>query len=216
MPLSRRKFMKSAAAAGILAIPAVAAACGGGDDAEPAATPADGSSPVPTPTSVRRGPSSGTMRFAEPFLAASLDADSGSSAAYNLQAVGAAECLMRFNASLQLEPWIAARFDRVDDLTWKITLRDDVTFWDGSPCDAAAVRDSLLRTIEKQPATAGSRRRRRSQPAATNSRSKRRSRSASCLRSSPMPPSPSRKPSRETSSSTPAPSASRPSPPAKP
>ncbi|MEJ5221910.1 MAG: ABC transporter substrate-binding protein [Tepidiforma sp.] len=111
-------------------------------------------SPAPTPTAARRGPSSGTMRFAEPFLAASLDADSGSSAAYNLQAVGAAECLARFSSSLQLEPWIAARFDRVDDLTWKITLRDDVTFWDGSPCDAAAVRDSLLRTIEKQPATA--------------------------------------------------------------
>lgn len=154
MPLSRRTFVKGVAAAGFLSLPAVAAACGGDDEAESTPAPEAGGSPSPAPTAARRGPSSGTMRFAEPFLAASLDADSGSSAAYNLQAVGAAECLMRFTPSLQLEPWIAARFDRIDDLTWKITLRDDVTFWDGSPCDAAAVRDSLLRTIEKQPATA--------------------------------------------------------------
>ncbi|PFG75033.1 ABC transporter substrate-binding protein [Tepidiforma thermophila] len=156
MPISRRTFVKGIAATSFLALPALGAACGD-DDEESSAGPTPGTAgtaPAATPTAARRGPSTGTMRFAEPFLAASLDADSGASAAYNLQAVGAAECLMRFSPTLALEPWIAARFDRLDDLTWKITLRDDVTFWDGSPVDAAAVRDSLLRTIEKQPATA--------------------------------------------------------------
>ncbi len=155
MPLSRRTFVRGLAASSLLSIPALAAACGSDDDDAPATSTPEGlGSPQPTPTTVRRGPSAGTMRLAEPFLPASLDADSGSSAAYNLHAIGAAECLMRFSSTLQIEPSLAARIDRLDELAWKVTLRDDATFWDGSPVDAAAVRDSLLRTIEKQPATA--------------------------------------------------------------
>ncbi|WP_322797391.1 ABC transporter substrate-binding protein [Tepidiforma sp.] len=157
MAISRRSFLRGVSAVGLAAVPGLAAACG--DDDEPApSTPAQGEptgAATPSATAAtRRGPSSGTLRLAEPFLASSLDADAGSSAAYNLQSIGVAECLARFTPTLAVEPWIAARFDRVDDLTWKITLRDDVTFWDGSPVDAAAVRDSLLRTMEKQPGTA--------------------------------------------------------------
>lgn len=155
MPLTRRTFVKALAASSLLTIPAISAACGRDDDDASATPVPEGlGSPEPTPTTIRRGPSAGTLRLAEPFLAASLDADSGSSAAYNLQAVGAAECLMRFSSTLQVEPWLAARIDRLDELTWKVTLRDDATFWDGSPVDAAAVRESLLRTIEKQAASA--------------------------------------------------------------
>lgn len=153
MPISRRSFLRGASAVGLAALPGLAAACGDDDEQAPS-TPAQGEPTATSATATRRGPSSGTLRLAEPFLSASLDADAGTSTAYNLQAIGVAECLARFTPTLAVEPWIAARFERLDDLTWKITLRDDVTFWDGSPVDAAAVRDSLLRTMEKQPGTA--------------------------------------------------------------
>ena len=41
---------------------------------------------------------------------------------------GVGETLMKINDSMQLEPWIAEGYELVDDLTWKITLKDGVCF----------------------------------------------------------------------------------------
>ena len=38
---------------------------------------------------------------------------------------------MKINDSMQLEPWIAEGYELVDDLTWKITLKDGVCFSNG-------------------------------------------------------------------------------------
>ena len=51
--------------------------------------------------------------------------------------------LMKINDSMQLEPWIAEGYELVDDLTWKITLKDGVCFSNGKPCDAEAVKKCL-------------------------------------------------------------------------
>lgn len=169
MALSRRRFIRGAVIGGALAVtPAALAACGGDDNesesptntpgvasttAATAAATAAAATPTSTPAATKRGPSSGTLRLAEPFLPASLDADTGS-AAFNLQFLGALECLMKFGPDLQVEPWIAASIERKDTLTWHVKLRDDVTFWDGAKVDAAAVRASLVRSMEKQPGTA--------------------------------------------------------------
>jgi peptide/nickel transport system substrate-binding protein len=136
----------------------VLAACGDddNDDADGAAASPTGdtatASPTSLPTAVTRGPSKGQLRVAEPFLPTSLDADSGSSS-FQLQSLGALECLMRFAPDLTVRPWIASKLERSDSLTWKVTLRDDVTFWDGSKVDAEAVKTSLMRSTEKQPGT---------------------------------------------------------------
>ncbi len=68
--------------------------------------------------------------------------------------LGIAESLMRYSSTLQVEPWLAKSLDRVDELTWRVTLRDDATFSDGTKVDARAVQLSLTRSMEKQAAVA--------------------------------------------------------------
>lgn len=174
---SRRAILKQLGIVGALAgVPGLMVSCGGDDEdeaptatvtgpsvataTEPAAsaetTPPEAAAtaqPLPTATAAQRNESRGELRVAEPFLPAALDSDVGS-AGNLLQALGVSESLMRFSPELTAEPWIAASLEQVDLTTWQLTLRDDVTFWDGSPVDAEAVRASLLRTMELQPGTA--------------------------------------------------------------
>ncbi len=53
---------------------------------------------------------------------------------------GVGETLFKFNDNMELEPWIAESYENVDELTWKITLKDGVTFSNGNACDAEAVK----------------------------------------------------------------------------
>ena len=50
---------------------------------------------------------------------------------------GVGETLFRYSDSMELEPWLATGYELVDDLTWKITLRDGVTFSSGRKMDGA-------------------------------------------------------------------------------
>ena len=53
---------------------------------------------------------------------------------------------MKINDSMQLEPWIAEGYELVDDLTWKITLKDGVCFSNGKTCDAGSSKEMLRRS----------------------------------------------------------------------
>ena len=56
---------------------------------------------------------------------------------------GVGETLFKFNDNMELEPWIAASYENVDELTWKITIKDGVNFSNGKKVDAQAVKDCL-------------------------------------------------------------------------
>ena len=56
---------------------------------------------------------------------------------------GIGETLFRYTDAMELEPWLAADWQRQDERTWVITLRDDVTFTSGRKMDAQAVRECL-------------------------------------------------------------------------
>ena len=90
------------------------------------------------------------LNVAENQFPTSLDADVGF-AGYSLMSYGVAEALMRVAPDTHVVPWLAASLTQVDDLTWQATIRDGVTFWDGSPVDAQAVEASLARSLDKQP-----------------------------------------------------------------
>ena len=49
---------------------------------------------------------------------------------------GISENLFRLDANYVPQPWIAESYENVDDLTWKFTIRDGVTFSDGNPVTA--------------------------------------------------------------------------------
>ncbi|WP_142829946.1 nickel ABC transporter substrate-binding protein [Planococcus soli] len=81
------------------------------------------------------------------FAARSLDPNVDSS--YVPLRAGITETLVHLNDdTLTLEPWLAESWDSEDGQEWTIRLRDDVTFQNGSPMDAAAVKASLERAME--------------------------------------------------------------------
>ena len=41
---------------------------------------------------------------------------------------GVGETLVRLSDTMEIEPWLAESWENVDELTWTITLRDDVNF----------------------------------------------------------------------------------------
>ena len=56
---------------------------------------------------------------------------------------GIGETLFKYSDSMELEPWLAQSYENADANTWKITLRDDVTFTSGRKMDAQAVKECL-------------------------------------------------------------------------
>ena len=61
---------------------------------------------------------------------------------------GVGETLFRWSDSMEIEPWLATGYERTDEYTWVITLRDGVTFSSGRPLDGAAVQACLTHLVE--------------------------------------------------------------------
>ncbi|MBQ7478955.1 MAG: ABC transporter substrate-binding protein [Selenomonadaceae bacterium] len=60
---------------------------------------------------------------------------------------GVGETLIRYSDNMEIQPWLAVKWEHTDDLTWKFTLRDDVTFSSGRKMDGAAVKQCLEHLI---------------------------------------------------------------------
>lgn len=106
--------------------------------------------PVAADDSSARSQSTRPLRIAENTFPPALDGDLGF-ASYSLMAYGIAEALMKVTPEMRIEPWLAKTLEQVDARTWRVTLRANLTFWDGSPVDAAAVQASLERSMQQQP-----------------------------------------------------------------
>ena len=52
------------------------------------------------------------------------------------------------NEDMEVEPGLATEWEQVDDTTWSFTLRDDVTFHDGTQFNAEAVVANLDRVLD--------------------------------------------------------------------
>lgn len=62
---------------------------------------------------------------------------------------GAGETLVRLNEKLEPVAWLAKEWKQDSPTVWTFSLQDKVTFHDGKSMDAAGVKASLLRSIEK-------------------------------------------------------------------
>lgn len=58
---------------------------------------------------------------------------------------GIGETLFRLNETLEVEPWLAESYENPDPNTWKIKLKDNIVFSDGSPVTAETVVENLQR-----------------------------------------------------------------------
>lgn len=61
---------------------------------------------------------------------------------------GIGETLVHYSDAMEMEPWLATDWENDGNLTWTITLRDDVYFSNGRHMDAAAVKQCLEHLIE--------------------------------------------------------------------
>lgn len=62
---------------------------------------------------------------------------------------GVGETLFKFNENMEIEPWLAEKYDRLDDYTIKITLKDNIKFSSGRALDGQAVKECLEDLIAK-------------------------------------------------------------------
>ncbi|MBR6267035.1 MAG: ABC transporter substrate-binding protein [Selenomonadaceae bacterium] len=56
---------------------------------------------------------------------------------------GVGETLFKFNENMQLVPWIAEKFEQVDEYTIRVTIKDNVVFSNGKKVTGAAVKACL-------------------------------------------------------------------------
>ena len=139
----------------------VASACGGDDDDDtaataggdtPAATAAPGSTPDGTeaPGSTPAGDPDATLRYGAANVPSRLDPHRSSNGYDQNYLAPVYERLIHQTPEAELEPGLATEWEFVDELTFEMTLREGVTFSDGTPFDAAAVQANFERatTVE--------------------------------------------------------------------
>ncbi|MDQ6673790.1 MAG: ABC transporter substrate-binding protein, partial [Chloroflexota bacterium] len=124
--------------------------------------------PAPaTPTTTKSSPTSAAagaaaVRPAQPTgelklaidgeFPATLDATRNG---YQLVRLGIAETLTRLTPQMKLVPWLAREVTNVDPSTWRVSLRPNAKFWDGSPVTAQDVQNAFQANWAAYPAASG-------------------------------------------------------------
>ncbi|MFD1990728.1 nickel ABC transporter substrate-binding protein [Paenibacillus nicotianae] len=71
---------------------------------------------------------------------------------YTASRTGISETLVKVDDQQQLQPWLATSWESKDGQHWTFQIRPDITFHSGTPVDAQAVKASLQRVIQQNPA----------------------------------------------------------------
>ncbi len=124
---NRKKF--AAVLAGMFAL-SVFAGCGGGSDGKSSSA---GGEKVFT---------YGTMAYGPAMETTSTDPHN-SYDGWATMRYGVGETLFRFNEKMELVPWVAEKFEQVDDYTVKVTIKDNVVFSNGKKVTGDAVKACL-------------------------------------------------------------------------
>lgn len=69
---------------------------------------------------------------------------------------GVTETLLKLNQNQEIEGWLAEKWESADFVEWKLTLREGITFHDGTKLDAEAAKASLERSIAANESLGGS------------------------------------------------------------
>jgi peptide/nickel transport system substrate-binding protein len=118
-------------ASGIAVVAVTAAGCGMGDNGGGGGGPeGDG----------------GHLVYAEQFPPAAAWAVETNDA-HTLSRAGCLETLVSYTVDGELEPMLATEWSQVEPTTWEFTLREGVTFQDGTPMDAEAVVGALTHVL---------------------------------------------------------------------
>src|SRR6267142_5684086 len=140
---TRRRFLGS----GLLA------ACAPAPTAGPTTAPAPAAGPTIAPAAARAAQPTGELKVAiDGEFPATLDATKN---AYQLIRLGLGETLTRLTPQMKLVPWLAKDVSNVDPTTWRVMLRPNARFWDGSPVTAQDVQNAFQANWAAYPAANG-------------------------------------------------------------
>ena len=68
---------------------------------------------------------------------------------------GVGETLFKYSDTMELEPWLAESYENVDELTWKINLKDGIKFTSGRKLDGEAVKECIEHLVAVHKRAAG-------------------------------------------------------------
>jgi peptide/nickel transport system substrate-binding protein len=71
---------------------------------------------------------------------------------YTMVRAGVGETLVKISEQLEMEPWLAEKWETKDGQNWTFKIREGITFHNGKKVDAHAVKKSLERAIKDNPA----------------------------------------------------------------
>lgn len=128
----------------ILAILAAVAAACGGQSTEESATGADESGAAVSEEEVD---TSGTLRYGAANEVTRFDPHRSSNGYDQNWLAPVYERLIDQNPDAEPQPGLATDWEFVDDTTFEMTLREGVTFHDGTPFDAEAVKANIERAL---------------------------------------------------------------------
>lgn len=94
------------------------------------------------------------LRIAYGFNITSIDPANGGDTVLK-ELAGVTETLTYCNENFEIEPMLATEWEQIDECTWQFKLREGVTFHDGSPFNAEAVKWCLDRAIENNSSFTG-------------------------------------------------------------
>ncbi|MDR2301938.1 MAG: ABC transporter substrate-binding protein [Deltaproteobacteria bacterium] len=86
------------------------------------------------------------LKFGTTFSYASFDPANDFAGWFSVE-IGLIETLARLDERMSPVPWLAESIENVDPTTWKVTVKDKITFHNGQPVTAQAVKASLERVI---------------------------------------------------------------------
>jgi peptide/nickel transport system substrate-binding protein len=138
-----RRWRRLAAVGSLMVTLPAVAACGDDGRGEAAGGPTSGRTVLSPPA---RGEID-RFNWALPFEPASLDPIKSWSYPENTILANLCESVVHLTPELRLEPGLASRIDTSDPTRVVLTVRDGVTFWDGSPMTAEDVAFSLHRNL---------------------------------------------------------------------
>lgn len=138
-PRPARATLVAALATLLLTLVACSGSSGGGDDA----ARADAAQEL-------RADGDGSLTIYNSYEIAGLDPiGTGTNWLFDW---GIAENLLQVTDDGEITGWLAESYERTDDLTWTVTLRDGLTFQNGNVADAEAVAAALTRQIAESSA----------------------------------------------------------------
>ena len=68
---------------------------------------------------------------------------------------GVGETLFKYSDTMELEAWLAESYENVDELTWKINLKDGIKFTSGRKLDGEAVKECIEHLVAVHKRAAG-------------------------------------------------------------